>query len=296
MPILQTPFGENGAPDFESMTRLVEFGIAGGISGAVFPAVASEVDFLSNDERRGLLKHMVTTVGGRIPIIAGVSAADPEDSFALAEHARDAGAGAILVQPNETIRADRNRLVAFLSTLADRGGLPIVLQDLDWSGPGLAMVWIEFVLRRVEAVRGVKVETVPAGPKYSAIKAAFGDRVHVSGGWAVTQMIDGLDRGVDAFMPECSMVGIYRRIWDLHQSGDRDAALELFDRLAPVLLFSNQHIDISIQFFKWLLKARGICTTTRRRSDRLAFDEAQEKLAAELIDHVFAIECKFRID
>jgi 4-hydroxy-tetrahydrodipicolinate synthase len=76
----------------------------------------------------------------------------------------------------------------------------------------------------------------------------------------------------------------------LHRGGDRHAARQLFDRLAAVLLFSNQHIDISIQFFKRLLQARGIFTGIQRRSDRLAFDETQEKLAAELINHVFMME------
>jgi len=109
-------------------------------------------------------------------------------------------------------------------------------------------------------------------------------------------MIDGLDRGIDAFMPECSMAEIYRKIWDLHTAGDRVGAQKVFEQLAPVLLFSNQHIDISIQFFKRLLKARGIFSTTHRRSDRLAYDDTQENLAAELIEDAFAIEGDLDLD
>ena len=156
----------------------------------------------------------------------------------------------------------KNAAAAAVKTLPSGIARPVILQDLDWSGPGLA---IETILRVAEAVpvlQGVKVETTSAGPKYCAIREASCERLHVSGGWAVTQMIDGLSRGVDAFMPEASMVRIYRAIWDAFHAGDQARATGLFERLAPILSFSNQHIDLSIQFFKLVLQRRGIFTTT----------------------------------
>jgi 4-hydroxy-tetrahydrodipicolinate synthase len=42
---------------------------------------------------------------------------------------------------------------------------------------------------------------VPAGPKYSAVRSVTGGRLHLSGGWAAMQMLDGLARGLDAFIP-----------------------------------------------------------------------------------------------
>jgi 4-hydroxy-tetrahydrodipicolinate synthase len=134
------------------------------------------------------------------------------------------------------------------------------------------------------------VETVPAGPKYSRILATTRGRLHVSGGWAVTQMLDGLERGVHAFMPEGSMVAIYRAILDRFAAGDRQGAQGLFERLLPILAFSNQHIDISVQFFKRLLVAKGIFATAAVREPILPLDAIQEQAAAELVTQALGVE------
>jgi 4-hydroxy-tetrahydrodipicolinate synthase len=99
------------------------------------------------------------------------------------------------------------------------------------------------------------------------------------------QMIEALDRGVHGFMPT-AMHEIYTRIYSLYTQGDRPAAQALFERLLPVLAFSNQHLDISIHFFKRLLHAEGIYTTPRTRSPILSFDATHEALTANLIRRV----------
>lgn len=135
-----------------------------------------------------------------------------------------------------------------------------------------------------------KVETVPAGPKYSRILAATDGRIHVSGGWAVTQMLDGLERGVHAFTPEGSMVAIYRTIMARYLAGDRESARDLFERLLPVLAFANQHIDVSVQFFKRVLVAKGVFRTSVVREPILRFDDVQERFAAGLVARVLELE------
>lgn len=46
--------------------------------------------------------------------------------------------------------------------------------------------------------------------------------------------------------------------------------------MLPVLAFSNQHLDISIYFFKRLLHAQGIYATDKVRSPKVAFDAVPE--------------------
>jgi len=130
---------------------------------------------------------------------------------------------------------------------------------------------------------------VPAGPKYTEVLAATDGALHVSGGWAVSQMIEGLDRGVHAFMPT-GMHPIYTAIYRNYMEGRRDAAKALFERLLPILAFSNQHLDISIYFFKRLLHAQGTYATHRVRSPKLPFDELQQTIAKEMLQRVIALE------
>jgi 4-hydroxy-tetrahydrodipicolinate synthase len=166
-----------------------------------------------------------------------------------------------------------------------------MIQDWDASGYGIPVSLIAKLFDEVDVFRCLKVETVPAGVKYTEVLRATGGRLHVSGGWAVTQMIEGLDRGVHAFMPT-GMHRIYTRIFELYHQGDREGARRLFEELLPVLAFSNQHLDLSIHFFKRLLHAQGVYATSRVRSPILPFDGYHERIAIDLIDRVNRLECE----
>ena len=290
VPILQTPFHEGGTLDADSLRRLVDHVIQAGAVGVICPAVASEVHKLTPDERRALVEIVLDQARGKVPVFVGVSAGSAEESLVLARHAATHGAAGILAQAPEAIGADGGQLRAYFRTLARGVDLPLMIQDLDWRGGGMDLALICELFEELPTFRCIKVETVPAGPKYSRVLAATGGRLHVSGGWAVTQMLDGLERGVHAFMPEGSMVAIYRAIMARHAAGDREGARHLFERLLPILAFANQHIDISIQFFKRVLVAKGIFRTHVVREPILRLDGVQERIAAGLVDSVLALE------
>ena len=139
----------------------------------------------------------------------------------------------------------------------------------------------------------LKIEVVGAGPKYIRVIAESDGQLRVAGGWAVTEMMDGLDRGVDAFMPT-AMHRIYTEIYRQYARGNRDGAKQLFDQIAPVLAFSNQRLDISIRFFIRMLHAKGIFATPRCRIDGAPLSQKQQRIADELIDKVAMIEALLR--
>lgn len=290
VPILQTPFRKDGTLDGDSLRRLADHVIQAGAVGVISPAVASEVHKLSPDERRTMVEIVLDQVRGQVPVFVGVSAGSAEESLVLARHAEAHGASGILAQAPEAIGTDSGQLRAYFRALARGVDLPLMIQDLDWRGGGMDLDLICELFDELPTFRCIKVETVPAGPKYSRVLAATGGRLHVSGGWAVTQMLEGLERGVHAFMPEGSMVAIYRAIMVRHTAGDRAGARHLFERLLPVLAFANQHIDISIQFFKRVLVAKGIFRTHVVREPILRFDDVQQRIATSLVGRVLELE------
>ena len=150
--------------------------------------------------------------------------------------------------------------------------VPLIVQDLQWNGPGLDIECIAEMAGGFRRLPGIKIETVPAGPKYTRVRERLGEDFYIAGGWAVPQMIEALDRGVDALMPECSMIPVYVRIARLHASGQREAAVDLFRELLPVLAYTNQEIRTSIAFFKELLVRKGIFRTAVLRGTPFAWD------------------------
>jgi 4-hydroxy-tetrahydrodipicolinate synthase len=164
-----------------------------------------------------------------------------------------------------------------------------MLQDWKSDGYGLPDELILELFETVDSFRCLKIETVPAGVKYSSILALTNGRLNVSGGWAVGQMIEGLHRGVHAFMPT-GMHWIYTAIFQNFHTGKILEAESLFHKVLPVLAFSNQHLDISIHFFKRLLYRQGIYATPDVRQPILPFDDIHRHTADRLIDHVIRLE------
>jgi 4-hydroxy-tetrahydrodipicolinate synthase len=287
VPSLNTPFAADGAVDAEAYGRLVEYVIAAGCAGLLLPAVAGEIGSLTRPERERLVEAASSRNAGRIPLIVGVSAASWPESLALARHAGRAGAAALLWQPEAGL--SESALEKGLAALGEAGPGPVVLQDLDWRGGGLPLEVIVRLAERVPAFAGIKVETVPAGPKYSAILAATEGRLHVSGGWAVSQMMDALSRGVHAFMPT-GMEPVYCEILRRHGRGRPEEARALFEAILPILAFANQHIEVSIRFFKALRHAAGVFATDACRPGVAALDAIQAEECRRLAARALEVE------
>jgi 4-hydroxy-tetrahydrodipicolinate synthase len=286
---LHTPFTVDDRVDTAALARLVDHVAAAGCRGVLTTAVAGEVGALRPEERRRLLGVVGEATRGRLAMIAGVSAPDLETSVQLAREAAAVGADMVLWQPRAGLgEAD---LVAGLRALGDAGTGRVMLQDLDWQGTGLDAGLIARLAETVPALVAVKVETVAAGPKYSAVRAATGDRLHLSGGWAAMQMLDGLARGLDAFIPS-GLLPAYVRIFDLWTAGEPAAARALFERALPILAFSNQHIEVSIQFWKRVRARQGLFSTTRCRPPILPLDAVQAAEADRLAERAQALDAE----
>ena len=288
--VLQTPFQSNEKVDYESLNRLIEDAIDSGVNGFLVPAVASEVEYLSNDERDSIVRHVVARVAHRVPVVVGASTNDAGLCQQYARLATELRADAYLVAiPNELYH-DQIALHSFFQQVASCTDLPLVIQDLQWNGPGLDLQLILKLREKLPTLIGLKIETIPAGPKYTAVRQQLGDDFFIAGGWAVPQWIEALDRGIDAMIPESAMIGVYAEVLRLYQNNDREAARRLFQQLLPILAFTNQEIGISIAFFKLLLVRRGVFKHDGIRMPGFAWDEYNSRIADELIELYLELE------
>ncbi len=273
VPSLNTPFDADNAVDHGSLRRLVDHTINAGCGGMLGLAVAGEYPTLSHDEKTAIIETVAESNAQRIPFIVSVTAANLDASIELTKIASSVGAAGICVQmPADH---DRQRNLGFLQELESHAPNILMVQDLDWSGEGLPLEEILYLYENVRNFSWLKIETQRAGPKYSAVKQSTNAALNVCGGWAVSQLMDALARDVDAFIPT-GLERVYVEIYNMHERGDHASARALFDRVLPILNFSNQHIDTSIQFFKQLRKAEGIFDTPNCRTAGAKFDAVQK--------------------
>lgn len=290
--VLNTPFTEADTIDLNALQRNVAVAIQAGVSGFLVPAMAAEVYKLSELERLQMVEAVLEAVAGRVPVIAGAGETDLQKSKKLLRSYLNMGCANVLFQiPFENEAQFRKHFIE----LADLDPKMIMLQDWDASGYGLKDELICDLFETVEAFRCLKIETVPAGVKYSRMLELTQGKLHISGGWAVSQMMEGLQRGVHAFMPT-GMHLIYTTIYKLFEEGKPRAAEQLFLEILPVLAFSNQHLDISVHFFKRLLCRQGIYPTPKVRSPALPFDTQHQEIADRHIAHIIQLEQRLAQD
>ena len=284
--VLNTPFTAADTIDPVALKNNVLQALEAGVAGILVPAMAAEVYKLSLTERLTMLNLVLETVGDKIPVIGGAGEQDLLKSKELLKAYMDLGCKNVLFQ---IPYVDECQFRSHFMELAALDPEMIMLQDWDATGYGLSDELICDLFEEVAAFKCLKIETVPAGPKYSRILDLTHGKLNLSGGWAVTQMLEGLQRGVHAFMPT-GMHFIYTAIYRLFEEGRIYEAEALFEKIIPVLAFSNQHLDISIHFFKRLLYRQGIYNTPNVRKPILPFDTMHKKLADRHIDRILQLE------
>ena len=159
-----TPFNKDGSVDYGRLRELVEFQIAGGISGIVPVGTTGESPTLDWDEHNKVVEETIKTAKGRVKIIAGTGGNSTREALELTKHAMDAGADASLQVTPYYNKPNNQGLIRHFSAVADLG-LPVVLYNV----PG-------------RTAREIPVDVVvelAKHPKIVAIKEAGGsvDRV-----------------------------------------------------------------------------------------------------------------------
>lgn len=290
LPVVQTPFAEQGGLDQEGLRWLVNDAIEAGAKGLLATAVASEVAYLSRAEREVVLAEIVAATTGRVSLIVGASSEMVTECRHFARKALELGATAYLVAVPGALYRQPEAIIPFFREVSLGSELPLIVQDFEINGPGMTLSLIHQLREAVPALAGIKIETAPAGPKYSAVRNAFGPDFFIAGGWAVPQFIEALDRGVDAMVPESSMVRVYAAIHRCYLAGRRAQAREIFNALLPILAFTNQELTTSIAFFKRLLVRKRIFSSGQLRMPGFVWDQYNTRIADELIEHYLALE------
>lgn len=96
-PVVPTLFTEDDTIDVASQRKVIRFALDAGCHGLVFPGVASEYNFLNLAERDQLLGALVNEVDGKVPIIAGASAANLEGVLGAVGQAVGHGIGHVMI-------------------------------------------------------------------------------------------------------------------------------------------------------------------------------------------------------
>ena len=98
IPVMLTPFHDNGDIDFEGLKALTEFYIEAGSAGLFANCLSSEMFELTEDERIAITQTVVDQVAGRIPVVATGTFGGPiAEQAAFSKRIYETGIQAVIV-------------------------------------------------------------------------------------------------------------------------------------------------------------------------------------------------------
>ena len=290
-PSLHTPFNLDKSIDFESLKKLLDHTINSKCSGMLVGAVAGETQNLRFEEKVELMDFVLKYVANRIPVIVGCSSSNQNERIKLSEVAKSKGARWFLVQAPTGFTGEK--LLKCFEEISIKGPENLMIQDLSWDDYGLSDKDILNLFNKIENFKALKIEVINSGPKYSRILEKTNNTLHLSGGWAITGLIEAIKRGVHSFIPS-TMEVIYNNIYKLAKEGKVEDAREIFNLILPIISFTHQHINVSIMFSKLLRVKEGIFQTNICRGDIENLDKFQIEEARLNIKKIILLQNTYK--
>jgi 4-hydroxy-tetrahydrodipicolinate synthase len=151
-----TPFGRDGAVDFERFRELAQHLVESGSDGLVVAGTTGESPNLTDDERFELFQVAVDALRGRGTVVAGTGTYSTAHSVHLTREAHELGVDGFLVVAPYYNKPPARGIVEHFRAIADVSDRPIVVYNI----PGRVVINVEpdtiVELAAIPTVRAVK--------------------------------------------------------------------------------------------------------------------------------------------
>jgi len=261
IPIIQTPFADDGEIDEVSLRSEVSWAIKVGADG-VGTANASETSLLSEEEREKVAVIIVDETNGRVPVTICTGHQGLQVAAKLSKQAQEIGADAVLVMP--FIQTSVDNYERYYKAVAEAVEIPVMIQDASYPLP---LTLIAELNGEYDHICYVKEETQHALEKTREIIRALGDRITVLGGSGGNYIIEQFLSGVKGWMPGTCLTDRFALVYKTLLEGDLKRARERFYNGCLPLANFHSASEKFVTVEKAVLKARGIISSTYCRSE-----------------------------
>jgi 4-hydroxy-tetrahydrodipicolinate synthase len=136
MVALVTPMRADGSIDEDAFARLIEWQIAEGTHGIIPVGTTGESPTLSHDEHKRVVELAIQVARRRIPVVAGAGSNSTAEAIHLAQHAKKAGADAVLVVTPYYNKPTQDGLQRHYTAIADEADIPVIIYNI----PGRSVI------------------------------------------------------------------------------------------------------------------------------------------------------------
>ena len=291
--VLPTPFTPSGDVDGDSLARVIDLFLAGGVNGFTALGVTSEVARLTEAERDLVLDTVLAHVNGRVPVVAGTTADGLRTCVEYSKRARQAGVAAVMISPPRMLKINSDAVARHFADVAAAVDVPIIVQDYPpISGYAMEPALLARIARDVPAARTIKLEDPPTPFKTSRIlEQTTGLEVRIFGGLGGVFLLEELLAGAAGAMTGFAFPELLVEIVTLFRAGRIDEAAGVFYSSVALMRFEFQE-GIGMAIRKEVLKRRGAIAHAGIRAPGGQLDQSTR----DALDRVMAwIEAEGRI-
>lgn len=293
IPPIATPFAEDGELDHQSLARLTEHLIRGGVHGIFCLGSTGECAALTDAERKTIVETVVEINAGRVPILAGITETSTKRALALGRLVVEAGADAVVVAPPFYHMNSQGELLNYYRTLAKDLTVPIIAYHV----PVLVKTPLDPTTVEVLATEGTIMALKDSGGDSNVLREYLMRTRDVPGFTVLTGMeflVDtAIQMGAHGSVPGIGNVvpGEYVRLYELSVQGKYKEARELQERLIKLFDICYQgSAQISgsasaLSGFKSALRWLGVIETAKMAPPMGSLTlEEEEKVREILVD------------
>jgi len=240
-PAATTQFAEDLSVDYDATAGVQDALIRDGVDGLILLGTCGENNSLEPDEKRAILDRARTAVGGRVPVVAGVSELTTKRAVAFARDAEALGVDGLMLLPAMVYVPTEEELYTHFKAVADATSLPIMLYN---NPPAYRVSISARVLARLADIPNIVAvkESAPDPRRFTDLINEFGDRFVLMAGLddvALEGMILGAHgwvSGLTSAFPQES-VALIKAL----QKGDIAEARRIYRWFMPLLHLDADH-------------------------------------------------------
>ncbi|KPF61090.1 dihydrodipicolinate synthase family protein [Rhizobium sp. AAP116] len=267
--IALTPFTETGDLDLESTDRMVDFYLERGATGLTVLGMMGEAQKLTIEESQTYVRRILRRVDGRVPVVAGVSAAGFAQMQALTLMVMDDGAAGVMIAPPSSLRNDQQIVTYYKQAAEFIGDTPFVLQDFPLvTSVTIPVSVIQTIIDQIPTCVCLKHEDWPGLSKITALRTASETtgkrRISILCGNGGVFLPEEMARGADGAMTGFAYPEMMRDVVHYNEQGNPERAQDIFDAYLPLARYEQQP-GLGLAIRKYIMAKRGAIATPALR-------------------------------
>lgn len=277
-PAVSTEFKADQSLDVAATIKHISAMIKAGVHGVIVLGTVGENCSLEYDEKLELLRAVVPSLEGRVPVLTGVAEYTTALACRFAADAKKIGVDGLMVLPAMVYKSDPRETIAHFRAVAKATDLPIMVYNnpVSYSVDITPEMFVE--LADVKTIISIK-ESSENVRRITDLRNLCGDRFSIFCG-VDDLVLESILLGADGWVS--GLVNAFpaenRLLWDLATEGRWAEAREVYRWYTP-LLHLDTHVKL-VQYIKLANQETGFGSETVRAPRlRLEGDERERILA-----------------